>query len=364
MLLMAACGSGTHPTGAATSPGASPTASSSVQPSASPSAAPAVVCSAANRCLALVTLRGSNDIVVRDVTDISQARTVGNLGQISIPQFVSASEVSYADGSDLVRQVFTGSTKSRVATNTDLVNYAIAWSPDGNSVVYKTQASGSTGAMHKITGGQDSTIATGLPPTPAVGCETQFCSLLDSWDFRLAFSPDGTMVALVESVLQVNVFRVWSSDGKVLDKSDSKGRSMSAWSGNTLYFHDATGVAAWHSGMVSPFMPGVSWIRPRASPAGGRIVYETVDAQGWAHVSVVDTTTRQVREIKQARNEPTFLTDRYLWYRGERACVASDGCPSGWAVVNSGKTYIYDLQTGIESESIISNVYDVWPHAA
>jgi len=60
-----------------------------------------------------------------------------------------------------------------------------------------------------------------------------------------------------------------------------------------------------------------------------------------------------------------FLTSRYIWYEGERACVAADVCgsaPGGHPL--NGKTYIYDLQTGTETESIITGVADVWPQPA
>jgi hypothetical protein len=71
-----------------------------------------------------------------------------------------------------------------------------------------------------------------------------------------------------------------------------------------------------------------------------------------------------VRELKKGRAEPAYLTSRYIWYKGERACVAADQCPPGWGVVASGKTYIYDLVTGTETASIIDQVFDVWPHPA
>src|SRR5689334_10479068 len=101
MLLMAACGSGTHPTGAVSSPSAS--ASATVQPAASPSPAPGVMCSASSRCLALVTLRGSNDIVVRDVTDVNHPTTVATY-QHDQPQFVNATTLSYVNpGNGLYR---------------------------------------------------------------------------------------------------------------------------------------------------------------------------------------------------------------------------------------------------------------------
>lgn len=358
-LLAAACGSTNSPatgnvTPATTNPSPTTTSSPSQQDPCPPPS---------NRCLALVTLRGSNSYAVRDITDISHAKTVSNLGQISLPMFVNATELSYADDSGLVRAPLAGSPKTPLATSQGFVSYAFAWSPDGSTVVYLTQT-GSAMALHQVNAGVDRVLAASMPAMPAVGCETQFCSLTDAWDFRLSYSPDGSSISLVDSVLSVNVFRLWTSGGKVLNSSDSQSRFMSVWSGSSLYFRDAKGVEVWRDGVTSSFLPGLAWIRPKASPAGGQIVYETRDAQGWAHTFVVDTTTREVRELKKARSEPVFLTSRYIWYKGERSCVAADNCPSGWSVVASGKTYIYDLQAGTETESIITSVADVWPHAA
>jgi hypothetical protein len=140
---------------------------------------------------------------------------------------------------------------------------------------------------------------------------------------------------------------------------------MSVWSGASLYFRDLKGVEVWRDGVVSPFLPGVAWIKPRASSAAGQIVYTARDSNGWGHIYVVDTTTGKVRELKSARTDAVFLTSRYIWYQGERACVASDVCgaPPPFHPLN-GKTYIYDLQTGTETESVITSVSDVWPHPA
>jgi len=118
-----------------------------------------------------------------------------------------------------------------------------------------------------------------------------------------------------------------------------------------------------HKGAVSPFLPGVAWIRPKASPAGEQIVYEARDASGLAHVYVVSTVSGLVREIGKGRVEPSYLTSRYVWYQGERLCTATDHCAVG-PVISTGKTYLYDLQTGNEYASIITNIYDIWPHAA
>src|SRR2546429_588381 len=103
----------------------------------------------------------------------------------------------------------------------------------------------------------------------------------------------------------------------------------------------------------------------KASPGGGQIVYAVRDSSGWAHTYVVDTTTRTVREIKATRAEPIFLTSRYIWYRGESACTEADFCgPQPPFHPSSGKTYVYDLQEGTETESVITSVIDVFPGAA
>ena len=69
--------------------------------------------------------------------------------------------------------------------------------------------------------------------------------------------------------------------------------------------------------------------------------------------------------VVQFRSEPVFLTSRYIWYQGERDCVPADGCGTNPPFhPASGKTYIYDLQDGTETGSVITSVADVWPHAA
>jgi hypothetical protein len=348
----------------------SPTPAATSRPTPKPTATPAqsrscpiqsAASTSSKRNLVLVALHGGYDVVVRDITDISNARTIGHLGGVNVAQFVSGTEVSYATDSGLVCAPLTGTPLSTVPTKPGFIN-SFAWSLDGSAVVYVADtASGKV--LHRLSGGRDQVFAGTLPADPAIGCETQFCSLTDSWDFALSYSPDGSTISLVDSVLTVSAFRLWSSSGKVLNKSDSQSRSMSAWSGGSFYF-EGKGVEVWHAGVTSSFLPGVFWIRPKASPAGGQIVYATRDSQGWHHTFVLDIATKQVRELKKGRAEPAYLTSRYIWYKGERACVAADQCPPGWGVVASGKTYIYDLVTGTETASIIDQVFDVWPHPA
>ena len=343
-LLTAACGSVHAPAGNAASASRIPT--------------PPTASAPITRYLALVTLRGSNQLVVRDITDISHAFTVSKVGTTSAPVFISATELSYADGSGLVRTPLAGSPATRVVSSTEGV-LLFAWSPDGTTLAYVAGAS-NTSELHLVTAGQDRKVSS----MPAIlgGCETQSCAY--GSDFRLSYSPDGRYISLMQSFGGPN-FRLWTSDGKLLDSNPpGSGYRMSAWSGSSLYFVDANGVAVWRDRVISSFLPRVSWIRPKASPSGGQIVYAAFDKSGWTHIYVVDTNTTKVRELKQARREPVFLTSRYVWYQGERACTAADVCDSSLPVTASGKTYIYDLRDGIESESIITSAADVWPHGA
>ena len=138
---------------------------------------------------------------------------------------------------------------------------------------------------------------------------------------------------------------------------------MGVWSGANLYYRDAQGVQRWSDGAIQPFLPDVAWLHPWASPGGGQIAYAVPGGDGLARVNVIDLATGKSRQLSsQPRTRPIFLTSRYVWYRGERLCTASDGiCIK---TTFTGTTYVYDLQTGTESESIITDVADVWPHGA
>ena len=358
-LLAAACGSTNSPATGNATPALTPSPTAASSPTQQTPCPPP-----SNRCLALVTLRGSTQLVVRDITDIGHATTVSQLGSIQNPQFVSSTALSYIDGNNLVTVPLAGSPKTVVAKTTQGV-MLFAWSPDGSTVVYTTQSKPGTATVHRLSAGRDQVLGTYPILRGAVGCETvASCAGADTWDIRLSYSPDGAFVSLVESIANITSFRLWSSDGRLLTSSDSQSRSMSAWSGQSFYFPGAKGVEVWRDGVVSSFLPGVDWIRPKASPAGGQIVYEVRDAQGWHHTYVVDTTTRKARELKKGRTQPAFLTSRYIWYEGERACGVSEGCDASHSAIFSGKTYIYDLQAGTETDSIITSVADVWPHAA
>jgi hypothetical protein len=140
--------------------------------------------------------------------------------------------------------------------------------------------------------------------------------------------------------------------------------TWSVWSGADLLYRDRAGVERWRDGVIKEFLPGVAWLHPWASPTGDQIAYAVQGSDGLSRVSVVETATGRVRQLSsQPRTSPVFLTPRYVWYRGERACVPNE--PGICAKTTlSGKTYIFDLQSGTEWESVITDIADVWPHGA
>ncbi len=331
-------------------------------PSASPTSSPAPT-------MALVTLRDSAYVVVRDLSDISHPRTIGTLQAGAVQaEFISATEVSYLDSqfigdfatspSNLMRAPLSGSPATLVVKAVHgIVLYA--WAPDGKTAAYLTTTNDGS-ELHFVVGGKDRLMSS----MPAIlgGCESPSCAYRT--DFRLMYSPDGKFISLSQPFGGPN-FRLWTSDGNLVKSNpDGMSYSMTAWSDGGLYFVDAGGVEVWRDGATSAFLSGVSWLFPKSSPDGGQIAYAASDRAGSTHVYVVDTATKSTREIKKSRREPVFLTSRYLWYQGERACVKADLCDSSLPVIWNQTNYIYDLQAGTEATSIIAEVHDIWPHAA
>ena len=293
LLMATACGNPPTVTGGA-SPSAVPSPSAAASPTATPSSKPQFSCSSSNRCLVLVTLHGSESTVVRDITDIAHPTTISNLGSVAVPQFVSATEVSYPDATGLVKAPLTGSPKTRVVAPG---NYPFVWSPDGKALVYAVQNPDNDQVLHLLRGGTDKVL--GLIPFGAPGgCENiAGCAIANDLDQRLSFSPDGQYISLVDQTFAGSTFRIWYQDGTLLKSDDTLGPTWSIWSGGALYYRDSKGVEAWRDGTVKLILPGVRWINPTASPAGRYITYTARDADGWGHIYVVDTTTATTRAL-------------------------------------------------------------------
>lgn len=314
-----------------------------------------------NHSLEIVRLKGSPTNVVRDISDILHPTTLTSFDGASA-QFVSATEVSFVLGPTLMRMQLSRSPKTVAEPRHGLYSNSYAWSPNGQTAAYVTNVDNES-QLRVVGGGPDRAIASLPTLVPTHGCVDQDCA--DQADIRLLYSPSGAYISFVQNLGGPSL-RIWSSNGNVLASSDSESATMSAWSANSLYFRDDKGVEVWRNGGLTLLLPGVAWIRPKASPTGGQIVYATRDGSGTAHVLVLDTNVGKVREIAKSRSEPAFLNSHLVWYKEERPCASVDTPPCGGSVryIETGKTYIYDVDDTTETESIIAGVLDVWPHPA
>lgn len=330
-----------------------------------------------SRTLALVFLKGSTDYVVRDITDVNHSFTTSSLGGLTprsgpnlayYAQLVSASDISYYNhNGNLMRKAFDG-LPTKVANPCNLL-FDFAWSPGGTKAAYVTDLSDySAGELHLVGGGKDRAVSSmpAITPTGCVGCE-------DFANSRLLFSPNGGFMSFAITWAGRSYLRIWNSNGKLVMSAEgdppnwTAGPSMSVWSGNTFFFRDKQGVQTWRNGAQSLSLPGVMWIRPKASPGGGRVVYAAKDQSGTPNVFLLDTASAQTRMLAKSRSEPAFLNSHVIWYKEERRCVPGDGYPCGYgsiSTVETGKAYIYDLLNKSETESTIEAVIDVWPHPA
>src|SRR2546428_6481181 len=154
-LLAAACGANNGPATANHAPQTSPSPTGTV--ASSPSSGS--MCDPSHHCLAMVTLRGSDQLVIRDLTDIAHPKTIGTAGRAfellgygpalegAGGQFVSSSEIAYLGGqtdpyyalpNTLFRRPISG-TPSPVVVRGDKAVFLFASRPDG-SVAYLTTA--------------------------------------------------------------------------------------------------------------------------------------------------------------------------------------------------------------------------------
>lgn len=330
------------------------------------------VATTSTRNLVIAHLNGSDQTVIRDVTDINNPSTVATLGSVGgwqsdgwqSPSFISPTVISYVNnGRELVRSSLSGQAVVVAATCAPFSIPAYAWSRDGEKFTYVVDPQLTQDAFqwHLVSAGVDRILG-----TAPLWCYCGNGSEDDSLDVR--FSADGQLVSLIDGFWTGTALQVRRLDGTLVGNEIRGGRNpsnlvtMGIWSGTDFFYRDARGVERWHDGNATLFLSGVTWLHPRSSPNGDQIVYAARGSDGLAHITVVNTTTGQARQVQgHAANAPMFLSSRYLWYRGERLCGANEPGICIKATF-TGKTYIYDLQTGIEWESIITDIADVWPH--
>jgi hypothetical protein len=386
-LLLSACGGSSsaarHSPSVSPTPAASPSAGGSASPGApfpSPSPDTTSVASLTASCtappaageqLALVALQGGTGIVVRDITDIAHPTTRCTIARGgSTYRFVSATEITYvafasgdlgAAGAMYMFNTVIGTTSLvRSWSYSGPAADVYAWSPDGSRLSYLS--SDTTGLKwHLLSASGDRVLAT-LGTIPARDVSP------DNDDAMVGFSSDGQYVAVEQTYtggtnpVRIQVDR--ASDGSIVyTRHDG---TMAAWAGAgaRLYFRTTAGVQSWDPthGVVS-ISPNLVWIHPQASPDGSRMAFSVLNAQTNHIGEVLDLTTGATHSLSlEPRVGAAFLNASLVWYAGETICTTVTPCGLGGPAL-SGQTYIYDLGSDVETQSLDTDYYDAWPHS-
>ena len=215
LVVLAACGGSPGPTGQTTpspsSPSNPPTPTAVTSP-AFPSPTPGgpkppspatFTCASqipAGNELALVTLRNTSGIVVRDISNISNPVTRCIFkGAGTYFRFVNATHVSYLVASDngtgalyLVDLRARTTSLVRAWTNEGSLYWVYAWSPDGNTLSYLS-SNGDKVAWHVLSAAGD-VILSNLGSVPGRGVSPNYD------DAMVGFSADGKYVALEQTL--------------------------------------------------------------------------------------------------------------------------------------------------------------------
>jgi hypothetical protein len=328
---------------------------------------------AAGQRLALVTLRGTAGIVVRDITDLAHPVSRCIFGGGSYFRFYNATHVSYivvasgdlgAAGALYLADLTTRTTSLvRAWSYGGYASWVYAWSPDGQNLSYLSSDQTSV-KWHLLSAAGDRMLSD-LGAVVARGVDP------NGDDAMVGFSADGQFVAVEQTFTQgkggassavpIQVSRV-SDGGLAYSRTDG---TMAAWAGTgaKLYFRTTAGVQSWApTGGVSTASAGTMWIRPNASPDGSRMVFSVLNAQQNHVGQVLDLTTNAVHQLSaNPRIAAAFLNASLVWYAGEAICTTATPCGLGGPPL-TGSTYIYDLGSDVETGSVDTGFFDAWPH--
>ena len=365
---LALTGCGGSPSTSRTSPSpssqatitASPASSPSSNPTGTPGGAALVHCDTAvpaGDTLVIGTITGDPTIVIRDIQDPANAKTVCRFDAgATSPQFVSATQVSYTTASNqIVKADLAGGTTTMLATfGAGFGSGLYSVSPDGRSITY---IDGNSWHLATPSGNK---VLTTLAPIPGRGVNP------DEDDNFLSFSPDGLYVALVQTFRGAGTGATApdqvrkASDGSLV--YSTSGMTMGVWASvpSRLFFRDSSGaVRRWDSSSGQSSMLPLRWIRPKSSPDGRWIAYTIRTTSGLGAVGFYSVQSNSVSITTPAgRSGARFLTNDLVWYAAERACsTCLGGLPTP-----TGVTYIYSIAGAAEVVSRLSSVYDAWPH--
>jgi len=381
LLMLAACGGSPVVTPTASIPAASPSPSpvaSAGFPSPSPGTLTppplSVTCATqipAGHELVLVTLRNTSGVIVRDISDLAHPVTRCTIkgGGIYF-RFVDATHISYivtadnGDGALYLMDMLTRTTSLvRAWANEGSLYWVYAWSADGTTLTYLS-SNGDKVAWHLLSAAGDVTLSD-LGSIPGRGVDA------NNDDAMVGFSADGKYVALEQTFTTAasapgqppfQIVRV--SDHKlVYSRTDG---TMATWArtGATLYYRTKAGVQLWDptTGTKTVVFQGFRWIHPWPSADGKRIAYVDLDGVGNHYPGYIQMSNGQpIRVSSRPRAGAAFLNSTLIWYAEESVCGSQ--CGLGEPKL-TGRTYLYDVVAKTESASIITALFDSWPHSA
>jgi hypothetical protein len=363
-LVLAACGgqaSSSASPNTSAPPSASPSSAASSNPTGTPGGAALVRCDSAvpaGDTLVIGTITGDPTIVVRDIQDPANAKTLCRFDATATsPQFVSATRVAYEtpDNQIVIADLASGISKVIATFSAGFGSGQYSISPDGNSVTYVDG-----NAWHLITQSGNKLLTT-LPAVGGRGVNA------DEDDNFLSFSPDGLYVAIVQTFHTGGTGQTApdqvrkASDGSLV--YSTSGMTMGVWASvpSRLFFRDSGGaVHRWDpSSGVSAMLP-IRWIRPKSSPDQRWIAYTFRASSGLGAIGFYSVLANSVSATTPTgRSGVRFLTNDLVWYLEERACpTCFGGLPTP-----TGVTYIYSIAGAAEVVSRLSSVYDAWPRS-
>jgi hypothetical protein len=189
-------------------------------------------------------------------------------------------------------------------------------------------------------------------------------------DAMVGFSAEGKYVALENTFSNATgaakPFQIVRLADNKLVYSRTDG-TMATWgrTGATFYFRTNAGVESWDptAGLKTVVFQSFRWIHPWPSADGKRIAYVDVDQAGYHYPGYVQPSAGQAfRVASRPRTGAAFLNSRLMWYQEEAACSGPTVCGLGEPRL-TGRTFIYDVVTRTESVSVISALFDSWPHS-
>jgi len=356
-------------------PTPTPTPTPSPNPAASPVAVPAwaalnATCSGAPAAQeALITLQGSSQPMLADVTDPLHPRTICTITGSWTPQLVTEGMVSWSatqgspgsPGQSVIAtlDMFTGTSAVAASwTGGGFMDGLHAWSPDHFQLVYVTSDASAVN-VHLLSGGGDRVLGSfGAVPGRGVNPNED--------DAFIGFSPDGGYFALEQTFTSSgDRLDVWSRSGMVFSQTNA---TMATWgsTGSKLYFRqpNATVIYVWDStgpagNRSQAFGQQLVWIRPRADAGDDYLAFTVRDSAGIPHVWLYGHGGRAGAQLPNQRSTPSFLNTGTVFLIEEAACGSN--CGLGPATQPDGKTFTYNIATQAETTSTIASVLGVWP---